>query len=468
MTSILIAGAGPAGLKAALRAAELGAQTTLVTSGDFGGMAANDGPIPVRTLAHAARLMRDVRQLSEYGIVVSEPVLDYSRLLTRVREVVGDAQAHSYRRKDFDALGITVHERVGIARFTSPNTMETASGLRLQANKIILCTGGVSRRLPIPGFELTCTHSDAWGLKAVPQSMLVIGAGATGAQVASIFNAFGTRIQLFQAGPRILPTEDESVSAEVATQFRAAGIEVHEDFGSIESFEKTETGIRMNFSNDGSRGSAEAALAVIAVGWVANTSGMDLSAAGVELNERGFVKVNEYLQTTAPQIFAAGDVIGGQMLVPQALQGGFIAATNAVQGPSEPFWNEVSPIGSFTNPEYAQVGLSEVKARESHDVLTTIARFDSVARTIIDGHKAGFCKVITDRNTYQILGCHIVGERAVDTAQVAAIAISAGMKVNDFLRIPLSFPTYTGVLVRAVSAAAQGLHLAIGLGDENT
>jgi pyruvate/2-oxoglutarate dehydrogenase complex dihydrolipoamide dehydrogenase (E3) component len=468
MTSILIAGAGPAGLKAALRAAELGAQTTLVTSGDFGGMAANDGPIPVRTLAHAARLMRDARQLGDYGIVVSEPVLDYSRLLTRVRAVVGDAQAHSYRRKDFDALRVTVHERVGITRFTSPNTMETASGLRLHADKIILCTGGVSRRLPIPGFELTCTHSDAWGLKAVPQSMLVIGAGATGAQVASIFNAFGTRIQLFQAGPRILPTEDESVSAEVATQFRAGGIDVHEDFGSIDSFEKTATGIRINFSKDGSRGSAEAALAVIAVGWVANTSGMDLSAAGVELNERGFVKVNEYLQTTTPHIFAAGDVIGGQMLVPQALQGGFIAATNAVQGPCEPFWNEVSPIGSFTDPEYAQVGLTEEKARESHDVLSTIARFDSVARTIIDGHKAGFCKVITDRNTYQILGCHIVGERAVDIAQVAAIAISAKMKVSDFLRIPLSFPTYTGVLVRAVSAAAQELHLPIGLGDENT
>ena len=465
---VIVIGAGPAGLKAALQAAELGAQTTLATSGDFGGMAANDGPIPVRTLAHAARLMRDARQLNEYGIVVSEPVLDYPRLLTRVREVVGDAQAHSYRRKDFDALGITVHERVGITRFTGPNTMETATGLRLHADRIILCTGGVSRRLPIPGFELTCTHSDAWGLKAVPESMLVIGAGATGAQVASIFNAFGTRIQLFQAGKRILPTEDESVSAEVATQFRAAGIDVHEDFGSIESFEKTETGIRMDFSKDGSRGSAEAALAVIAVGWVANTSGMDLSAAGVELNERGFVKVNEYLQTTAPQIFAAGDVIGGQMLVPQALQGGFIAATNAVQGPSEAFWNEVSPIGSFTDPEYAQVGLSEAKARESHDVLTTIARFDSVARTIIDGHKAGFCKLITDRNTYQILGCHIVGERAVDIAQVAAITIFAEMKVNDFLRIPLSFPTYTGVLVRAVSAAAQGLHLPIGLGDENT
>jgi pyruvate/2-oxoglutarate dehydrogenase complex dihydrolipoamide dehydrogenase (E3) component len=463
MPNVLIVGAGPAGVRAALRAAELGARTTLVTSGDFGGMAANDGPIPVRTLAHAARLMRDARQLGQYGIVVSEPVLDYGRLLARVHDVVEDAQLHSYRRKDFGTLGITVHECAGVARFTDPNTIETESGLRLQADKVILCTGGVSRRLSVPGFELTCTHSDAWGLKAVPQSMLVIGGGATGAQVASIFNAFGTRIQLFQAGPRILPTEDDSVSAEVATQFRASGIDVHEDFGSIESFEKTATGIRMNFSKDGSRGSAEAALAVIAVGWVANTSSMNISAAGIEINERGFVKVNEYLQTTAPHIFAAGDVTGGLMLVPQALQGGFIAATNAVQGHSVRFWNEVSPIGSFTEPEYAQVGLTEAKARGTHDVLTTVARFESVARTIIDGHKAGFCKLITDRKTYQILGCHVVGERAVDITQVAAIAISARMKINDFLRIPLSFPTYTGILLRAVAEAARELKLPVGI-----
>jgi pyruvate/2-oxoglutarate dehydrogenase complex dihydrolipoamide dehydrogenase (E3) component len=463
MPNVVIVGAGPAGVRAALRAAELGARTTLVTSGDFGGMAANDGPIPVRTLAHAARLLRDARQLGQYGIVVSEPVLDYGRLLARVHDVVEDAKAHSYRRQDFESLGITVHERAGVARFADPNTIETESGLRLQADKVILCTGGVSRRLRVPGFELTCTHSDAWGLKAVPPSMLVIGAGATGAQVASIFNAFGTRIQLFQAGPRILPTEDDSVAAEVVTQFRASGIDVQEDFGSIESFEKTATGIRMNFSKDGSSGSAEAALAVIAVGWVANTSSMNISAAGIEINERGFVKVNEYLQTSASHIYAAGDVTGGLMLVPQALQSGFIASTNAVQGQSVRFWNEVSPIGSFTEPEYAQVGLTEAKARETHDVLTKVVRFESVARAIIDGHKTGFCKLITDRKTYQILGCHVVGERAVDITQVAAIAISAGMKINDFLRIPLSFPTYTGILLRAVAEAARELKLPVGI-----
>ena len=204
MTDILVIGAGPAGALAALRAADLGARTVLVTSSTFGGMAANDGPVPVRTLAHAARLISEARQLGEYGIAVGEPVLDYPRLLARLREVVGDVLAHSSLREQIDAAGVTVHENAGAARFADPHTIVTEAGLRLQADKIIICVGGVSRRLPIPGFHLTRTHSSALALTSVPPSMLVIGGGATGVQVASIFNAFGSRVQLFEAGPRIL------------------------------------------------------------------------------------------------------------------------------------------------------------------------------------------------------------------------------------------------------------------------
>ena len=303
MTDVLVIGAGPAGVLAALRAADLGAQTALVTSGAFGGMAANDGPVPVRTLAHAGRLMREARQLGQYGVKVSEPVLDYSRLLARVREVVNEVCTRSSLRQQIDAYGVTVHEQAGAARFVDSHTIETKGGLRLEADKIIICTGGVNRRLPIAGFELTSTHSDAWRLTSVPPSMLVIGAGATGVQVASIFNALGSRVQLFEAGPRILATEDESVSAEAAAVFRESGMVVRENFGTIDSFEKTDTGVRMNFSKDGQQFSTEAALAVVAIGWMADTTGLNLAAAGVELNQRKFVKVDDYLRTSAHPYF---------------------------------------------------------------------------------------------------------------------------------------------------------------------
>ena len=459
---VIVVGAGPAGVLAALRAAELGARTVLVTRDEFGGMAANDGPVPVRTLAHAARLLREARQLGQYGIAVSEPFLDYPRLLARVREVVNDVRRHSTLREHIDRLGVTLYEQAGTARFVDPHTIETTSGLRLQADRIILCVGGLSRRLSVPGVELTATHSDAWTLTTVPPSMLVVGGGATGVQVASIFNAFGSRVQLFQVGPRILPTEDEDVSAAVAAAFRESGIVVRENLGAIESFEKTPGGVRMVFSKNGARDTAEAALAVVAIGWVADTAELSLATAGVETSPRGFVQVDPYLRTSAPHVFAAGDITGRLMLVPQAIHDGFVAGTNAVQGATTTRGDQVGPIGSFTDPEYAQVGLTEAQARKAHDVVVGVVRFDETTRTIIDGRPTGFCKLIADRATATILGCHVVGERAVEIVQVVAIAIAAGLRVGDVAQVPLSFPTYAGIIGRAAYRAAGQLNPELG------
>jgi len=455
---VLIIGAGPAGLSAALRAAELGARTAIVTQHEVGGMAANDGPIPVRALAQAARLLREAQHLNRYGIAVSKPILDYPRLLARVREVVDDVVEHSTLRKQLERLGVDIYENAGVARFVDSNTVETATGLTLHANKIILSAGGTSRQLPIPGFEYTSTHSDAWALTSIPPSMIVVGAGATGVQVASIFQAFGSQVHLFQAGPRILPTEDEDVSTAVATAFRDSGMIVHESFGAIDSFDKTPAGVRMNFSKDGAPDSVDASLVIIAVGWVADTAGLNLHAAGIETNSRGYVQVDEFLQTSAPSIFAAGDITGRLMLVPQATHDGFVAASNAVRDRSMPLWDQTSPIGSFTEPEYAQVGLTETKARLTHDVIVTRVSFDETARTIIDGRTIGFCKLIVDRSTGTILGCHVVGERAVEIVQVVAIAIAAGMRVDSLAKVPLSFPTYAGILGRAAYRAAQQIY----------
>ena len=461
---VVVVGAGPAGVLAALHAAELGARTTLIARDEFGGMAANDGPVPVRTLAHAARLIREAGQLGRYGIANCAPLLEYPRLLARVREVVNDVRRHSALREHVDRLGVLLYEQAGTARFVDPHTIETERGLRLHADRIILCTGGTSRGLSVPGSELTVTHSDAWSLSAVPPSMFVIGAGATGVQVASIFNAFGSRVQLFQAGPRILPTEDEDVSAAVAAAFRESGMVVRESFGTIESFEKTPGGVRMMFSKDGARDSAEAALAVVAVGWVADTAGLNLATAGVETDARGYVRVDAHLRTSAPHIFAAGDITGRLMLVPQAIQDGLVAASNAVRGGTMTLENQVCPIGSFTDPEYAQVGLTEAEARKTRDVVVAVVRFDETTRTIIDGRTVGFCKLIADRATCTILGCHVVGERAVEIVQVVAIVMAARMRLDALARIPLSFPTYAGMIGRAAYRAAQQLDLAISDG----
>ncbi|MCR5878891.1 NAD(P)/FAD-dependent oxidoreductase [Phenylobacterium sp. J367] len=459
VTDVVVVGAGPAGTMAALRAAQLGARTALVTEGAFGGMAANDGPVPVRTLAHAARLMREARQLPAYGIGGAPPELDYGRLLVRVSDVVAEVAARSSLRAQVEAAGATIREHEGRARFVGPNTLETATGRRFHADRVILCTGGVSRRLDVPGFELTATHSDAWSLTAVPPSMLVIGSGATGAQVASVFSAFGTQVQLFEAGERILRTEEPEVSACVAAAYRAAGVVIHERFGAIHGFEATPDGIRMTYGPPGEARTAEAALCVVAVGWTADTQGLNLPAAGVETDARGFVRVDAAQQTTAPHVYVAGDVAGVRMLVPQALQAGFTAATNAVTGSRETAAHAVNPVGSFTDPEYAQVGLGEAAARaEGHDIEVVAVPFAETTRAIIDGRTTGLCKLIVARDSHALLGCHLVGERAVDVAQVAAVAMAGGLTVDALARLPLSFPIYAGVLGRAAAAAAHRLN----------
>jgi pyruvate/2-oxoglutarate dehydrogenase complex dihydrolipoamide dehydrogenase (E3) component len=456
MAEVLVIGAGPAGVMAASRAADLGARTILVTRGEFGGMAANDGPVPVRTLAHAARLASGIGQLDRYGLSVGAPSLDLPRLLDRAREVVAEVRSHAAFRDAIDRLGVVVCERAGSVRFLDPHVVMVEDGSRIRAERIIVCAGGTSRRLPVPGGELGVDVSHVWCLTEIPASMVVVGAGMTGVQIASIYQALGSRVQLFQADARILPTEDEEVSSAVAAAFRRSGMEVHEACGAIERLERTAGGVRMTLAD---HRSVEAALVVTAIGWVADTAGLDLPAAQVATDARGFVAVDEDLRTSSPHVYAAGDITGRWMLVPQAVHDGWRAATHAVRGDAGPPRKAVCPIGGFTEPEYARVGLTQAQARERHDLVTATVRFDETTRAIIDGRTEGFCKLLADRRTRAILGCSVVGERAAEIVQTVAIAMASGFPVDELARVALSFPTYTGILARAAYRAAAQLGL---------
>jgi pyruvate/2-oxoglutarate dehydrogenase complex dihydrolipoamide dehydrogenase (E3) component len=417
-------------------------------------MAANDGPVPVRTLAAAARLLREARQLALYGIAADEPSLDYVRLLDRVRDVTGEVRAQSLLRDDLERAGVAIYEHAGIARFVDPHLVESESAPRLRSRKAIICTGGAPRKIAVPGFDLTGTHSDAWRLSSAPESMLVVGAGATGVQVASIFAAFGSRVTLFEAAPRILMSEDDDVAAALRSVLQSSGLRVLEDAGRIDRFETCPAGVRLVHSKGVVREQIDATLAVVAVGWVANTDGLDLDAAGVETDSRGYIQVDSRLRTSASDIFAAGDATGHVMVVHEAAREGYVAATNAVLGQTVALPAAASPLGSFTDPEYASVGLSEKAARDAHDVVVATERFDSLPRPIIDGRPTGFCKLVADRTSHTILGCHIVGERASELAQLAAVAMAGQMKVEQLALVPFSFPTYANALGRAAIRAA--------------
>jgi dihydrolipoamide dehydrogenase len=453
---VVVIGAGPAGTAAALRAGDLGAKTALITRDAFGGMAANEGPIPVRVLAHAARLAREARQLSEFGISVERPSLDYPRLLERARKVVGEARSHSTLLEQITNAGVALFEHAGTAAFVDTHTINSASAPALRGERIVICSGGMSRSLDVPGAELTVTPADAFSLTAVPKSMIVIGAGATGAQVASIFNALGTAVALCQAGPRIIASEDPEVSEAVAAAFREDGMTIYQGFGAIERIDRSGNGLCVSLA--GQRTPLEAELVVCAIGWRADADPMELHRAGVKTNARGFIEVDESLRTSAAHIYAAGDVIGRSMLVPPAVLDGFIAGNNAARAEQLTLPAGVEPIGSFTDPEYAKVGLTEEQARPQYDTMVAHASYAETTRPIIDGRTRGFCKLVIDRGTHRLLGCHIVGERAVEVAQMAAIAMAGEMTVDAVARIPLSFPTYANVFGRAALRATRQLN----------
>ena len=342
---------------------------------------------------------------------------------------------------------------------TSPTrTRSSASAARSftpqrSSSAPVACLAG----LTFPASTWQALTATRWALSSAPPSMLVIGAGATGVQLASIFNAFGSRVTLFEAAPRILMTEDEDVATEISEALARSGIQVLENAGTIDRLERGPAGVRLTYSHDDTPHHIDTAITVVAAGWVANTAGLNLDAAGVKTDPRGYVGVDAELRTNAPHIFAAGDATGHVMVVHEAIREGYLAATNAVIGATTALPADVSPIGSFTDPEYASVGLTETVARETREVLVATQRFDSLARPIIDGRPTGFCKLIIDRQLHTLLGCHIVGERAGELAQLAAIAMAAHMTVEQLALVPFSFPTYANALGRAAITALREL-----------
>jgi len=444
----VVVGGGPAGVTAALRARELGSSVALVERGNMGGTCTNDGCVPTRVLAHAARLARDAEQFGDYGLIGAAPRVDFARLLNRTQRLVYRVQEKKQLASRLRTAGVRVFERAGEARFTDPHTLALDGGEGLRGEKFVLCAGGHARRMGFPGSELALTHSDVWAMKNLPSSVAVVGAAATGCQLASVFAAFGSKVCLLDVAPRVLGGEDEAVSRGITAAFRRRGIEILTGIGGIEGIEKENGGLRLLYAHGGETHALETGAVVLAVGWPGNVGSLGLEAAGVA-TERGYVAVDDALRTSAPHVFAAGDLTGRMMLVQSATYEGALAAENAARGAEQGYRHAIVPHGGFTDPEYAGVGLTEARARErvgDEDCVVAVVPYADLDRGVIDGRPEGSCKLVVSRSSRRVLGAHIVGEQAVEVVQLAAAAMRGGMPVDGLADLELAYPTFTAVV----------------------
>ena len=456
---LLVVGGGPAGVAASLQARELGENVTLLEAGQVGGTNWNRGPAPVRTMARAARLLRESSSWAGFGLEGPPPVPNLEAVLAnsaRVAHYVHDKKdmAGHLRRG-----GIDLVDHLGPVRFLGPHTVRTEDGRSWQGDRIIVTVGCRAAPLPVPGGDLALTYNDIQTLKALPREVAVIGGADTGCQLASIFADFGVSVRLFEAGPALVPTADASISAALRAAFENKGMEVLTGARVLNLEDRGEQVI-VRFSRGDTTERCDVDAVFAAVGWPANLEHLDLDAAQVTSNRQA-IPVDDYLRTNVEHIFAAGDVNGRSKLVQSARMEGRLAAWNAIRGPSRQPAYDAVPSGSFTDPEYGSVGLTERQAARDHDVAVGIARYDDMLRPVADGHPDGFCKLIADRRSYRILGAHVLGNYSAEVVQVVATAMCAGMNIEQLAEMQFAFPTFT----EGVSMAAQKACRAIGIGQ---
>jgi pyruvate/2-oxoglutarate dehydrogenase complex dihydrolipoamide dehydrogenase (E3) component len=454
---LIVLGGGPAGLTAALQARELHAEVTLLESTRAGGTSVNEGPAPVRTLARAARLARDATSWETFGLQGARPHIDLAAVLSNAQRVARYAHEKKHLAEYIRSTGIELIEGVGPAHFLDQHTLGVADGRTWQADAIIIAVGGHGRILPVPGAELALTYSDIWTLEQLPTRIAVVGGAATGCQLASILEDFGCQVYLLELAPRLIPQEDEEISLALAEAFSKQRITVITGAGT-ERLEKTASGIQLHYRKQERSASLTVDAVFFAAGWPGNVDALNLPAAGV-VTERSYIPVNDYLQSNVPHIFAAGDINGQSMLAQSARYEGRIAAENAVLGPYRYFTHEIVPSGSFTDPEYASVGLTEAEARQHYDCAVAIARYDDLMRPVVDAHPEGFCKLIVERRHRTILGAHVIGEYSVEIIQMVAACMASGMRVEQVAELQLAYPTFT----EAVGMAAQMVVRELGL-----
>ena len=447
---LIVLGGGPAGYVCAIRAAQLGLATAVVEKEKLGGVCVNIGCIPTKALLHSAYLAHALKDAADFGIQTGGVKTDYGVAMQRSRKV---AEQNS-RGVDFlmKKHKITVIKGAGVLQ---PGRKVKVGGDVYEAKKaVVIATGSRVKGIPQIGLELNKTtvisSDEALLLDRSPASLAVVGAGAVGMEFADIFNAFGATVTLIEALPRILPLEDADASAELAKSYKKRGITVIAG-AKVTKATVGKDKVTLDVEAGGAKQQVETAAVLMAAGRAVNVENIGLKECGVQLTDRGFVKVDQNLQTTAPGYYAIGDVAGPPMLAHKGSREGVVLAERLAGRKPHAIRYDNVPSVTYCHPEVASIGLTEDQCKEQKlEYVAGKFPFSASGRARGTGETEGFVKILRDKRYGEILGAHIVGGHASEIIHELAVARENEYTVEEVELAIHAHPTMS----EAVSEAA--------------
>ena len=449
---VLIIGGGSGGFSAAIAAAERGAKVVIAGEGTMGGTCVNIGCVPSKTLIRAMEAVHCGSRATRFnGVKGVSSVFSWKALVEQKQALVEELRKAKYEDLLPEYPNISyVHAR---ARFTGNGTEVDVDGQMHHPKKVIVATGATPELPPINGILSVpvLDSTKALELDRLPESLLVIGGGFIGVELGQMFARAGVKVTIC-CRSRLVPETEPEVSAALAEYLRQEGVTVCAGVG-YQKIEKTSKGIALTCETPGGERVIEVEQVLAAAGRKPNTKNLHLEKAGITLNGKGGVQVNEFMQTSHPDVYAVGDVTGEDMFVYMAAYGGKLAARNALEGNARKYDNNAMPAVVFTDPQVAAVGLTEAAARaKGYDVKTNVITLDNVPRHIAARDTRGLIKLVADRKTDKLLGAAILAPEAGDSIQTVAMALKARQTTEELA--DTIFPYLTGV--EGVKLAAQG------------
>lgn len=453
---IAIIGSGPAGYTAAIRAGQYGLKTALVEKDGFlGGTCLHVGCIPTKALLFNAELWDHLKEAKEFGIEnVDSRKLNWAAIQDRKQKIV---TKHA-KGLEFLMKKNKVETVKGYGKLTGPAqggvfTIEVSNGGKsshIKCKNVILATGSGARMLPgLEPSDRILTNIEILGLKEMPKSLVIVGAGAVGVEFASIFRSFDAEVTILEMLPRLVPVEDEEVSKELARVYRKRGINFHTG-AKVEKVEKAKAGVAVTFSVDGKQQKLEAERILIAVGRRPRTDNIGLETTRIKL-DREFIKTDSWMQTAEPGIYAIGDIVlGTPQLAHVGAMEGIVAVSRIAGKGGKPINPEHIPNATYCHPEIGSVGLTQTKAEElGYNVKVGKFPFTANSRASIVGSHEGFIKIVSDADYGEILGVHIIGPQATELIAEAVAAIELEATVEDLMWTIHAHPTLAEAMLDA-------------------